>query len=501
MNRERDRGRLGLGAAAVPATFVAVLLLVASARAQVPGVPVTPIPGDPVTDVPPFTGQAVTPDPIRQRWRPQQNPFMAPDPNSNLHNDAYMTDAYRRLGPLGQGTSTASALFSRECASVTFDSQGRIVTVCVGLDRPVLALLDPRTLEPLASLPLPPREPSAGGNTFTGFSGGGYFYLDNEDRAVVPTTTRHVYVVAETDAPGFEIVADHDVSGTVGAGDGIISALPDWRGRIWFASNQGKVGWIDPGSGEVHATDLGERIGNSFAIDETGGVFIVTDAALYRFKARAGAVRTVWRRPYANTGEMKPGQTQAGSGTTPTLIAKRNVAITDNADPMRVVVYRRSGKSGGRKVCSEPVFEPGASSTDQSLIAAGRSIVAENNYGYTGPASVQDGRTTTAGLQRVDVRRGRCRTVWRSEETAPSVVPKVSLPAGLVYTYTKPEDPDGDDLWYFTALDFDTGETMFKRLAGEGFGYNNNFAPVTIGPDGTAYVGVLGGLTLFRDAG
>ena len=499
MSSVRDRLPLSVLLAALGA-LAALIAQPPDAGAQSPGAPAMPIPGDP-GDAPTFTGQAVTPDRVRQRWRPQQNPFMAPDPNNNLHNDAYMTDAYQRLGPLGRQTTTDSALFFRECASITFDSRGRIVTVCVGLDRPVLALLDPQTLEPLATLPLPPRDPSAGDNPFTGFSGGGYFYLDHLDRAVVPTTTRHVFVIAQTEEPGFEVVADYDVSDTVGDGDAIVSALPDWRGRIWFASIEGKVGWINQGTGEIHSTDLGERIHNSFAVDETGAVFVVSDGALYRFKPRAGAVRTVWRRTYANTGEMKPGQTQAGSGTTPTLIAKRKVAITDNDDPVRVVVYRRSGKSGGRKICSEPVFDRGASATDQSLIAAGRSIIAENNYGYTGPTSVQDGRTTTPGLQRVDVRRGKCRTVWRSEEIAPSVVPKVSLAAGLVYTYTKPPDPDGDDLWYFTALDFDDGTTMFKRLAGEGLGYNNNFAPVTIGPDGTAYVGVLGGLTIFRDAG
>ena len=33
------------------------------------------------------------------------------------------------------------------------------------------------------------------------------------------------------------------------------------------------------------------------------------------------------------------------------------------------------------------MFRAGASSTDQSLIAAGRSIITENNYGYTGPTS------------------------------------------------------------------------------------------------------------------
>jgi hypothetical protein len=37
-------------------------------------------------------------------------------------------------------------------------------------------------------------------------------------------------------------------------------------------------------------------------------------------------------------------------------------------------------------------------------------------------------------------------------------------------------------------------------MTGEGLGFNNNYAPVTIGPDGTAYVGVLGGLVAVRDA-
>jgi hypothetical protein len=181
-------------------------------------------------------------------------------------------------------------------------------------------------------------------------------------------------------------------------------------------------------------------------------------------------------------------------------MGRHRVAITDNADPINVVVYLRDRRvRGRRRVCREPVFEAGASATDQSLIGAGRAIVAENNHGYTGPLSVLGGGLTQPGLQRVNLDRdGRgCRTVWRSGEVAPSVVPKLSLGAGLIYTYTL--RPGSDDAWYLTALDFDTGETVFSRLAGTGLGYNNNFAPVTIGPDGAAYVGVLGGLTSFRD--
>jgi hypothetical protein len=40
---------------------------------------------------------------------------------------------------------------------------------------------------------------------------------------------------------------------------------------------------------------------------------------------------------------------------------------------------------------------------------------------------------------------------------------------------------------------------VYKRAAGAGLGFNNNFAPVTIGPDDTAYVGVLGGIARFDD--
>lgn len=64
---------------------------------------------------------------------------------------------------------------------------------------------------------------------------------------------------------------------------------------------------------------------------------------------------------------------------------------------------------------------------------------------------------------------------------------------------TKPVRADGEDLWYLTAPDFRTGRTVWKRLAGTGLRYDNNYAPVTIGPDGAAYVGVLGGLVRLAD--
>jgi hypothetical protein len=495
-------GRLRSGVAWTLVALALGLALAPGAGAQTVGLPPSPIPTDPMASAPEYLGAPASAKPVRAPRVPR-HPFMARNGRSNLHDDGYMSDTYRQAGPLGEDPETLSTFFARECGSVTFDRRGRIVTVCVGLDRPVLALLDPQTLETLAAMPLPVRDLSQG-NPFTSFAGGGYFYLDHRDRAVVPTTSRHVYVVGQTDAPDFELLGDHDLTEHVPQGDAIISALPDWKGRIWFASVDGVVGWVGRRSGRVQSRQLGEGITNSFSVDDTGGVYVVTDTALYRLDARRGKVRRSWRREYDDSGIHKPGQSDAGSGTTPTVIGRRYVAITDNADPMQVVVYRRAREiSGKRKVCEEPVFEPGAGATDQSLIGIRRSIVTENNYGYSGVSATENGGVTEPGLQRVDIDRDRrgCHTVWRSEERAPSVVPKLSLGAGLVYTYTKPPDSDDEDPWYFTAIDFRTGETVFKQLTGVGLGHNNNYAPVSIGPDGTAYVGALGGLVRVGDGG
>ena len=85
-----------------------------------------------------------------------------------------------------------------------------------------------------------------GGNIFNDFAGGGYFYLDESDRAVIPTTSRHLFVVRQTaDGSGFELERDYDLTGAVALGDKIISALPDWSGRFWFVSQAGVVGIVD----------------------------------------------------------------------------------------------------------------------------------------------------------------------------------------------------------------------------------------------------------------
>ena len=124
----------------------------------------------------------------------------------------------------------------------------------------------------------------------------------------------------------------------------------------------------------------------------------------------------------------------------------------------------------------------------------------------TGPADTSGGLSTQPGIARVDIDDdddggGGCHSVWQSNERAPTVVPKLSRRTGLIYTYTKDPEPQGSvvDPWYLTAIDFQSGETRWKRLAGLGATFNNNYAPVTLGPNHAAYVGVIGGILRLAD--
>jgi hypothetical protein len=173
------------------------------------------------------------------------------------------------------------------------------------------------------------------------------------------------------------------------------------------------------------------------------------------------------------------------------------VAITDNADPMNVVVYR---KRTGRVVCETPVFERGASATENSLITAGRSLFVENNHGYQDPFGPSSGALTTPGFARVDVTKRGCRKVWTNTTVrAPSAVPKLSTRTGLIYTYTREPAPPLEQPYFWTAIDARTGATAWKLYAGSGLGFNNNYAGLALGRDGTAYLGVIGGIVALRE--
>ncbi|WP_327327558.1 hypothetical protein OG735_37280 [Streptomyces sp. NBC_01210] len=465
---------------------------------------------------------------------PPQHPFLAPNGRSGMHADAAGSGTHPFSGPLGRDpevTSERIAPVGGECATATFDAAGRLITVCGTFTGFLLKLLDPRTLDTLAEYRLPQRSSTVEAITrldfskiFKDTSGGAYFYLDDQDRVVLADSRQHILRIAHEQAGdgSWRFVVDNDWDLTAhvphdcvswtnlfpsGTCDPVTSVMPDWQGRIWWVTRLGRVGSVDPRTSEIRSVRLdGEEIQNSFSVARDG-VSIVSDHALYSFRSGPdGTPKIQWRQTYDRGTGTKPGSVNQGSGTTPDLFGDGYAAITDNADDrMNVLVYRRGTDvpADRRLVCKVPVFGSGASTTDNSLITWGNSIVVENNYGYENPASLTFGRTVVGGVSRIDVREdgSGCDTVWQSGVRSPSTVPKLSTANGLLYFYEKEPNQLGIDAWYLTAVDFRTGERRWKRLTGTGPSYDNNWAPITIGPDGTAYAGVFNGIVAVRDRG
>jgi hypothetical protein len=431
-------------------------------------------------------------------WDAPQHPYLAANGRSNVHNDAYMTDAYSISGPEGNDLKLTFFTTPRVFITIAFDSQGRIFSLGTGGDsKRAVYLLDPVKLEVIDSYELP-------AGTDLSASGAGYFYMDNQDKMIVPTTNKHIYIFGIEGNPSkFVLQIDYDLTALPDPCH-IISVLPDWKGNMWFLTEEGGVGILkEEGTINVLSlshiqggTEVPEKIGNSFAVDETGAVFVVSDYAMYGLEANDSKQPVIlWREEYDRGTRKKQGQFTQGSGTTPTLICDEYVTITDNAEPrMNVLVYKRKKDvEGERLLCKIPVFKEYASATENSLIAFHNSIIVENNYGYT-KAMDFVGKFTEPGMTRIDFHAdGSYEVAWESNVVVPSLVSKAAMGNNTVYTYTK--EADG---WYLTGLDLNTGSKKFQTKAGgDEVRYNNHYSGVAIGPDGSAYIGCAGGIIRF----
>jgi hypothetical protein len=454
-----------------------------------------------------------------------QNPFMAPNNFSEIHFNSYQTDTTSANGPVSLASQTAVqqgpiSPMNGIAGTIAFTSTGQLVTIRVGQqsrnqEYQTLELIDPARLNVIASKSLPPRTSTGGG---VSFAGGGYFYLDNLDRVVCVTANQEIRIysiVSTADGYHFRLDQRYNLRRAIGDRQDILnSVLPDSSGNLWFITKNARIGFVDP-YGNISISSLRDAPGanseetntKSFATDENGGVFVVSDYALYRYQAGPdGIVQFSWRAPYDRGVRTKPGQNQQGSGTTPTLFTdfagNEFVAIADNADPfLHVDVYRRQT---GDLVAQEAVFQdqPFHNSCENSLVAVNDSIIVENNYGNSSPFSTFGPLTTRPGIDRVDFdpTTHTATVTWHNGQIAiPSVVTQLSTADGLIYTYAK--DRRG---WYFAAVDYATGSVVarspsvpWSHILGGAFA-NNYYSGLGIGPDGTAYVGVFGGIVAWR---
>jgi hypothetical protein len=457
---------------------------------------------------------------------------LAPDGLGTMHSDAAQSDVHRNAAPIGSDLTIrsrkAGGKMPRQCSTFTFRSDGLMVAMCGGIAGFRLTLIDPDTLDALATYDLGMRSSALKSlvtrdlsHTFSDSSGGAYFVLDAENRVVVGDPRQRIKRLSaqQTDGAWAFVVEDEwDMRDHVpsdclwftnwfpeeGGCDGITTVIPWSDGRLWWTTRGGIVGTLEPETGTVQTLRLeGEEIQNALAADESA-VFVLTDHAQYALASDAeGMPQIRWRYAYDRGSARKLGSINQGSGTTPTLLGEDYITFTDNADDrINLVVLRRDGVSEGedRLICQVPIFPSGASAAENSMIGIGRSIVIENNAGYTNAVDHKDWGSIKGGIARIDVREDEsgCETVWESDLVVPSVVPKLSQPTGIAYFYSFDLDGEGVPRWYIAGLNWETGKLVQRIPTGPGAEWNNNWASLTIGPDGSLYAGTARGMLQVR---
>lgn len=458
------------------------------------------------------------------------NPFLAAATNGTMHGDGGQSDTHLAAGPFGGDLEVRSRQsgngMPRQCSTFVFRSDGKPIAMCGGLTGFRMVLLDPESLEALAHYDLPLRPSSFEafvkrdmGIVMGDSSGGAYLFLDNEDRLVFANSQWVVQRLAAKERDGkwaFAVDGEWNLKPHVpndcfnwnnwfpsGECDKVTTVMPDHNGLYWWTTRNGRLGTLDTKTGKVAVIKLkDEEIQNALTMDSRS-VYVLSDHAQYAFAAdAAGKPRQLWRTAYDRGTKRKIGSINQGSGTTPTLIGDKWITFADNVDGrINVVVLRRSD---GSRICAEPIFKDGASATDNSMIGWGRSIILENNAGFTSAYEQEDWNDVAGGVVRLDVREDEsgCETVWNSPLKVPSVVPKLSAANGIAYFYSFDlvNGADGKQTqdWSIVGLDFKTGKQVVKIPTGRGRKYDNNWASMSIAPNGNFYAGMTGGLVQVR---
>jgi hypothetical protein len=438
-----------------------------------------------------------------------------------MHDDAHASDTSPFGGPV-TGNVRAHylhrwALVGGICPAFAYDPDGTPITLSFSALRTDLLALNPRTLEVVASYPLPRRKGTlqkvfrAGlDEAFRDTSGGAYFFVDADGFIVVPTTDGDIWVLAlprTDDERAFAL--RRKLRPHVPEGDKLTACMPVWGepGAVpayWYTTQDGVVGVVGERAASHATLPAGERIQNSFAVNERGA-FVVSSHALYLVTYEQGRVGVAWRRPYERGTKLKPGQIDLGSGTTPTLMGSRFVVIGDGRSPLRVLVV---DQETGARLDEQPVFEDKrGSACENSVITHGNSFVVGNTYGYENPLRRPH---TEGGVARFDVhpQTGHMKLRWYNPSIdVLSATPKLSRKSGLIYAYTRRSirRPLASKAavavkerveWAIIGVDFRTGAVAYRLPIFRGeehTHWDNAWGTLSLGPGDALYLGMWNG--------
>ena len=234
-----------------------------------------------------------------------------------------------------------------------------------------------------------------------------------------------------------------------------------------------------------------EEIQNSFSVGKDG-IYIVSNMALHKLRFNEKEKRIEldpkWEKAfkkghlvYNNDLVNKPGHLNAGSGTTPTLMDDRFVAICDNdSGKINLCVFEQET---GELVSKLPLFGDFGSAVENSAVAYEDTFIVANTYGYTDPF---DDNPTPGGIERFDY--DKTTNKFHKVENWPAsglydcktATPKLSTKSGMLYVYNRSdEDSKGHRDWQITGIDYRTGlRVLYAKLFFDKGDFDDNIGPI-----------------------
>jgi hypothetical protein len=267
----------------------------------------------------------------------------------------------------------------------------------------------------------------------------------------------------------------------------------------------------------------GERIWNSIAVDEQGGVYVVTDKRLHKLVWTGQGFSTrpedgAWAEPYEMGANHATLRGSRGSGTTPTLLGLETdgdqfVLIADAADVNNLVLYWRDAIPDGwdeiegtpsRRIAGKAPVDFGQkglsdSYSENSPVSLGYGAVVANHRPRNGMPLHLDNQlwinepaVAPQGLQKFewDPRRQRFESVWvRADLSSPSSTPALSAYDRQLHCVTV-----HDGVWAFETLDWDSGATRAIYTLGRSQRFNPIQLTVQLMVNGDPIYSVFGGV-------
>lgn len=288
------------------------------------------------------------------------NPWLADSPWPVSHQHPYAQAASPHAGPtgalrLGNAQHVSTGFINITLAqSPRYPNGSRVFWGSNPSSVYKLAVIN-GTLTKLATLAKPG---NALGNIATPTSGA-YTFVDIENTFyTVQGTTLLAYRDATAGQMNSPITLARSITlptDIAASSDAIVGINLLWDGNIAFATRDGKAGVIHRDFTQVQGVTLGagdEKVSNSIAADEQGGIYVVSSKAMYRVQWTGSTVSLdpatgAWRAEYnAGSGGIGGGRLGAGSGSTPTLMGtsgQKFVVITDGASVANLVLFWRDG--------------------------------------------------------------------------------------------------------------------------------------------------------------